>query len=34
MFPQARKAKSLDLAALGERIMARKDELTAEMEQA
>ena len=34
MFPQARKAKSLDLAALGERIMARKEELTAEMEEA
>jgi hemerythrin-like domain-containing protein len=34
MFPQAKKAKSLDLAALGEQIMARKEELTAQMEQA
>ena len=34
MFPQARKAKSLDLAALGERIQSRKAELTAEMEEA
>jgi len=34
MFPQARKAKELDLEALGEQLMARKEELTAEMEQA
>ena len=34
MFPQAKKAKSLDLAALGEQLKARKEELTAEMEQA
>ncbi|HWI35417.1 MAG TPA: hemerythrin domain-containing protein [Burkholderiales bacterium] len=33
MFPQARKAKSLDLAALGERIESRRGELTAEMEE-
>jgi len=34
MFPQAKKAKDLDLAALGEQLMARKQELTAEMEHA
>ena len=34
MFPQAKKAKDLDLAALGEQVMARKQELTAEMEHA
>lgn len=34
MFPQAKKAKELDLAALGEEIKARKEELTAEMAQA
>jgi hemerythrin-like domain-containing protein len=34
MFPQARKAKDLDLAALGEELKARKEELTAEMAQA
>ena len=34
MFPQARKTKELDLEALGEQLMARKEELTAEMEQA
>jgi hemerythrin superfamily protein len=33
MFPQAKKAKDLDLAALGERMKARKEELTAEMAQ-
>ncbi len=32
MFPQAKKAEGLDLAALGERIRARKEELTAETE--
>jgi hemerythrin superfamily protein len=34
MFPQAKKAKDLDLEALGERMKARKEELMAEMEQA
>lgn len=34
MFPQAKKAKELDLEALGERMEARKEELMAEMEQA
>ena len=34
MFPQAKKAKDLDLAALGEQLMTRKQELTAEMEHA
>jgi hemerythrin superfamily protein len=34
MFPQAKKAKELDLEALGEQLKARKEELTAEMEQA
>ena len=34
MFPQAKKAKGLDLEALGEQLKARKGELTAEMEQA
>jgi len=34
MFPQAKKAKELDLEALGERMKARKEELMAEMEQA
>ncbi len=34
MFPQAKKADSLDLAALGEELKARKEELTAEMAQA
>ena len=34
MFPQAKKAKDLDLEALGERMKARKDELMAETEQA
>jgi hemerythrin superfamily protein len=34
MFPQAKKAKKLDFAALGEQLQARKKELTAEMEQA
>ena len=34
MFPQAKKAKDLDLAALGEQVMARKEELAAEMEHA
>ena len=34
MFPQAKKAKDLDLEALGEQIKARKEELTAETEQA
>ena len=33
MFPQAKKAKGLDLEALGEQLKARKEELTAEMEQ-
>ena len=34
MFPQAKKAKGLDLEALGEQLRARKEELTAELEQA
>ena len=34
MFPQAKKAKGLDLEALGEQLKARKEELTAQMEQA
>ena len=34
MFPQAKKAKDLDLAALGEQLTARKQELTSEMEHA
>jgi hemerythrin-like domain-containing protein len=34
MFPQAKKAKDLDLEALGEQMKARKEELAAEMEQA
>lgn len=34
MFPQAKKAKQLDLEALGEQMQARKDELAAEMTQA
>ena len=34
MFPQAKKAKDLDLEALGEQIKARKEELSAETEQA
>src|ERR1041385_4596146 len=34
MFPQAKKAKELDLGELGERMRARKDELTSEMEKA
>src|SRR5688572_30396837 len=34
MFPQAKKAKGLDLEALGERMRQRKEELTAEMEKA
>jgi hemerythrin superfamily protein len=33
MFPQAKKAQDLDLAALGERMKARKEELTSEMAQ-
>jgi hemerythrin superfamily protein len=32
MFPQAKKAKELDLEALGEQMRARKEELMAEME--
>jgi hemerythrin-like domain-containing protein len=32
MFPQAKKAEGLDLAALGEQMRTRKEELTAEME--
>lgn len=32
MFPQAKKAEGLDLEALGERMRARKEELTAETE--
>ncbi len=34
MFPQAKKAKELDLQALGEQMRARKQELTAEVEKA
>jgi len=34
MFPQAKKAKALDLDELGERMKARKEELTAEMAKA
>ena len=34
MFPQAKKAKDLDLEALGEQMTARKEELSAETEQA
>jgi len=34
MFPQAKKAKDLDLEELGERMRGRKEELTAEMEKA
>ena len=34
MFPEAKKAEGLDLEALGERIRARKEELTAETEKA
>ncbi len=34
MFPQAKKAKELDLEALGEQMRARKEELTAETAQA
>jgi hemerythrin superfamily protein len=34
MFPQAKKAKDLDLEALGEQMKARKEELTAEIAQA
>jgi hemerythrin superfamily protein len=34
MFPQAKKAKELDLEALGEELMARKEELAAEPAQA
>ena len=34
MFPQAKKAKALDLEALGEQIASRKEELMAEMAQA
>jgi hemerythrin-like domain-containing protein len=34
MFPQAKKAKELDLESLGEQMRTRKEELTAEMEQA
>jgi hemerythrin-like domain-containing protein len=33
MFPEAKKAKQLDLEALGEQMQARKEELTAEMQQ-
>ncbi|HZQ72190.1 MAG TPA: hemerythrin domain-containing protein [Burkholderiales bacterium] len=32
MFPQAKKAKDLDLEALGEQMKARKEELAAEMQ--
>ena len=34
MFPQAKKAKELDLEALGERMRARKQELMADVEKA
>ena len=34
MFPQAKKAKELDLEALGEQMRTRKEELTAEVEKA
>ena len=34
MFPEAKKARELDLEALGEQMKARKEELTAQMEQA
>ena len=34
MFPQAKKAKELDLEALGEQMASRKEELMAEMTQA
>ena len=34
MFPQAKKAKELDLEALGEQMASRKEELMAEMAQA
>ena len=34
MFPEAKKAKALDLDELGERMRARKEELTSEMEKA
>ncbi|HEY3075884.1 MAG TPA: hemerythrin domain-containing protein [Burkholderiales bacterium] len=34
MFPQAKKAKALDLEALGKQMKARKEELSAETEQA
>ena len=34
MFPQAKKAKELDLEELGERMRARKEELTSEVEKA
>ena len=34
MFPQAKKAKDLDLEALGERMRARREELASEIEQA
>ena len=34
MFPQAKKAKEVDLDELGERMKSRKEELTAEMEKA
>jgi len=34
MFPQARKAKALDLEALGEQMKARKEQLSAETAQA
>jgi hypothetical protein len=32
MFPQAKKAKELDLEALGEQMRTRKEELMAEVE--